>query len=54
MVDAGRQEDPTGADVAGLRTDSKGEGREGVANGGPGSAQVLGGTARAAGRRAAP
>ena len=53
-MNAGRQEDPTGADVAGLQTDSKGERREGVVNGGPGSAQVLGGTARAAGRGAVP
>ena len=54
MVNAGRQEDPTGADVAGLLTDSKGERSEGVVNGDPGSAQVLGGTARAAGRKAIP
>ena len=45
VVNAGRQEDPTRADVAGLLTDSKEQRREGVVNGGPGSTQVLGGTA---------
>ena len=49
VVNAGRQEDPTRADGAGLLTDSKEQRREGVVNGGPGSTQVLGGTARAAG-----